>query len=115
MKIVAAQEGWKAYECEHNVQQKDYQELAEFGRVLTDEEAIDIIVDEFGFQREKIEIVHEVAQEMVDEKGYIRCVGTYERKPVFEAWDWNYIRFNVKANVTRAYEMWNDDLKLFWA
>ncbi len=114
MKIVAAQEGWKAYECEHNVKQKYYTKLAECGRVLTDEEAIDIIAQEFGFDREKIEIVHEVAQEMVDEKGYCRCVGVYERNPVFEAWDWNYIRFNVKANATRAYEMWNDGLRTFY-
>jgi len=32
---------------------------------------------------------------------------------LYNATDWNYIRFNVRGNVTMSYEMYNGELKFF--
>lgn len=56
---------WKPYESKHNVSQADYDSLAGAGdtRELSDSEAMDMIANEFGFDRSKIHIVHEVYTE----------------------------------------------------
>ena len=37
------------------------------------------------------------------------------RKALFDVWDWNYICFNVRGNVTMGYEMHNGELQMYWA
>ena len=107
---------WTPFEDEHNVSQADYEKLEAAGaRELSDEEAADMIADEFGFDRSKIVIVHEVAKTEINRHRRVRKVGTYERKALFEAWDWNYILFNVRGNVTHGYEMHNGELQQYWA
>ncbi len=106
---------WKPYENDHNVKQADYEKLAAAGaRELTDEEAKDMIANEFGFDRSKIVIVHEVVKEEINRHRQIRRVGTIPRKALFEAWDWNYIVFNIKGNCTMGYEMHNGELQMYW-
>ncbi|MBQ3476993.1 MAG: hypothetical protein IJH25_02335 [Clostridia bacterium] len=107
---------WKPYEDEHNVRQAAYEKLDAdpTRKELTDDEAADLIAKEFGFARSKIRIVREVAKQEVDRHGRVRTVGTYERKPLFDAWDWNYIRFNVIGNVAMGYEMYKGELQMFW-
>lgn len=106
---------WQPYEDEHNVSQADYEKLEKAGASeLTDEEAADMIADEFGFDRSKIKIVHEVKKWEINRHRQCRTVGTIQRKALFEAWDWNYIRFNVRGNVSRAYEMSNGEMKQYW-
>lgn len=107
-------EGWRPYEDAHNAKQSWYEKLAEDARELSDEEAIKMIADEFGFVPERITIIHEVPKQEISNQQRVRTVGQYERKPLFEAWDYNYIRFNVKANGTMAYEMVDGQLNLFW-
>ena len=107
---------WKPFEDEHNVSQAEYERLEKAGaRVLSDEEAAEMIAEEFGFDRSKIVIVHEVARTEINRHRQVRNVGMIPRKALFEAWDWNYIVFNVRGNVTHGYEMHNGELQQYWA
>ena len=107
---------WEPNEDYHNVSQKDYEHLAgdSTTKVLSDEEAADLIAEEFGFDRSKITIVHEVWKVEKNRHGQLRRNGKYERKALFNVWDWNYIRFNVRGNVTMSYEMYDGDLRMYW-
>lgn len=107
---------WKPYEDEHNVKQTEYEKLAAASdtRELSDDEAADMIANEFGFDRAKIKIVHEVAKHEINRHNQTRRVGMIPRKALFNAWDWNYIVFNVKGNVTMGYEMHNGELRMYW-
>lgn len=115
-KDLEKEQEWQPYEDEHNVSQADYEKLEQAGaRELTDEEAADMISSEFGFDRTKITIIHEIPKEEISRHRRVRTVGKIQRKALFEAWDWNYIRFNVKGNASRAYEMSNGDLRQYCA
>lgn len=107
---------WQPHEDSHNVKQADYSDLLSScgTKKLTDDEAADMIAEEFGFDRSKITIVHTVAKEEINRHNQCRRVGEYERDPLFNAWDWNYIRFNIRGNVTMSYEMHNGELQMFW-
>lgn len=109
------EEEWKPYESSDNVKQSDYEELRDCGctKTLSDEEAADLIADEFGFDRQKIRIIHEVAKLEINRHQRIRKSGSIERLPLYNATDWNYIRFNIRGNVTMSYEMSNGELRLF--
>lgn len=105
---------WKPFEDEHNVKQADYEQLKNdlSTKVLTEGEAIDMIAEEFGFDKSKVRILREVAKEEINRHRQCRKSGTsYQREPLFNAWDWNYIRFDVCGI---AYEMHNGQLCLFW-
>lgn len=108
---------WQPYEDTHNVSQADYDTLAKdhTTRELTDEEAADMIASEFGFDRSKIVIVHEVITYEINRHRQLRKVGTTPRKALFNAWDWNYIVFNIKGNVTMGWEMHDGALQQYWA
>lgn len=104
---------WQPYENEHNVRQADYERLERAGgtRVLSDDEAADLIAEDFGFDRRKIVIVHEVDKEEINRHHQCRRVGTLHRKALFNAWDWNYIVFSVRG---MGYEMHNGQLQIYW-
>ena len=106
---------WTAYESPSNTKQADYDDLKKSNctRTLADEEAAALVADEFGFDRQKIVIVHEVAKCEINRHQQLRRVGNIERVPLYAATDWNYIRFNVRGNVTMCYEMHNGELSLF--
>lgn len=107
---------WQPFEDEHNVSQAEYEKLEAAGaRELSDDEAADMIAEEFGFDRSKIRIVHEVKKWEINRHRRCRTVGMIPRKALFEAWDWNYIVFNVRGNVTHGYEMHNGELQLYYA
>ena len=72
-----------------------------------------MIAKEFGFVRESISIIRWAPVYEINRHNRLRQVGQKDRRPRFAAWDWNYIRFNVTANVARAYEMVDGELKLF--
>ena len=92
---------WRPYEDEKNVQQMVYMVLAEsvpggVTRYLTDEEALDWICDEFGFDLSKVSILHEVAFEEINRHRFTRRNGkTFDRRPIYGATDFNYARFDV--------------------
>lgn len=106
---------WQPYEDPHNVAQAEYEQLAGAGgtRELTDEEAADMIANEFGFDRSKIVIVHEVVRQEINRHHQCRRAGALPRKALFNAWDWNYIAFNIKGNATMGYEMHNGGLQMY--
>lgn len=104
---------WKPYESDLNVKQADYDTLATAGgtRILTDDEARQLIVDEFGFEPTKITILHSVYKEEISRHRHCRRIGEINRPPVYNATDWNYIRFDC-ANW--HYEMNNGSLRPFY-
>ena len=91
--------------------QRSYEYLAKSGRKMTDDEAKTLIYKEFGFDTSMIEIVREVSTMEVNRHHRLRTAGTFKRSPYYEASDWNYIRFDVKApNGTWQWEVINGDI-----
>ena len=77
-----------------NMRQSDYAHLADCGKTMTDEEAKAFIADECGFAPEKIHILHEVNTYEVNKHRRLRKSATFDRAPVYESTDWNYVRFD---------------------
>lgn len=92
-----------------NMKQKEYQKLLECytSEVLSDEEAVKRISELFGFMPEKIQILREVQTFEVNKYGRLRVKDTYQREPIYDATDWNYIRFDCAGN---QWEIVNDEL-----
>lgn len=89
-------------------EQSRYEELSSAGRVLTDALAKSKIAEYFGFAPELVEIITVVHTYEVDKYHRLRRKETFERAPVYNATDWNYIRFNVRG---WQYEMVNGMLR----
>lgn len=109
-----AEQEWKPYEMNGNVSQADYEKLADgadsgnCSYYMTDEEAIDWICSEFDFDRSKVTILHEVDEYEVNRHRQLRKTGKkIDRRPVYCATDYHYIRFNTSR---WYYECWNDSL-----
>lgn len=90
-----------------NMSQSDYDHLARSGRKMSDEKAKAFIADECGFDPEKIRIQHEVNTYEVNKYRRLRKSGTFDRAPVYEATDWNYVRFDCACFM---YELVNGEL-----
>ncbi len=93
-----------------NMEQKRYEELAKYGKAMTDEEAKAFIADECGFNPEKIRILHEVNTYEVNKHRRLRKSGTFDRAPVYESTDWNYVRFDCACLM---YELVNGELRFY--
>lgn len=93
-----------------HMSQKNYINLREDGDLISYDTAKNIIVKEFGFRLDKIEIITEVETYEVSRHYRLRRKDTFTREPVYESTDWNYIRFNV-GNL--QYEMINGDLEQY--
>ena len=98
---------WKLYEDKDNFQQEKYEELRSAGRVMSDEEAKDLLYDWYGFAKEKVTILHSIPKYEVNRHRQLRVIGEIERLPLYEATDWNYIRFDCGC---MCYELVNDHL-----
>ena len=101
---------WQPYEMKENTRQADYDHLRAAGRVMTDDEAKDLLYDWFGFAREKVTILHSVPTYEINRHGQLRRTGETERLPLYEATDWNYIRFDCGC---MTYELYTDQIVLF--
>lgn len=101
---------WKPYEDTSNVQQADYTRLQTAGgtRTLTDDEAKDLLYDWYGFAKEKITIHRTIPQYEVNRHRQLRKIGEIDRAPLYNATDWNYIRFDCGC---MSYELQNDNLR----
>lgn len=101
---------WKPYEDTNNVQQADYTRLQTAGgtRTLTDDEAKDLLYDWYGFAKEKITIHRTIPKYEVNRHRQLRKVGEIDRAPLYNATDWNYIRFDCGC---MSYELQNDNLR----
>ena len=101
---------WRPYVDTENVQQGDYERLATQSdtRRLTDDEAKELLYDWYGFAKEKIRIHHTIPQYEVNRHRQLRKVGEIDRAPLYNATDWNYIRFDCGC---MSYELHNDNLR----
>lgn len=93
-----------------NMEQSRYEDLASSGRVMTDEEAKAFIADECGFAPEKIRILHEASTYEVNKHRRLRKSASFNRAPVYEATDWNYVRFDCARFM---YELVNGELRFY--
>lgn len=110
-KQLEREQEWKPYEYRENAKQADYEKLSEGGaRELTDEEAVEMLADMWGFQPSRIRIIRTVDKIEINRHNACRKCGEYERKPLYDATDWNYIRFDCGM---MTYEMINGQLSLF--
>lgn len=103
---------WK--DCENmgtNMSEKDYLHLKKSGKVMTKQEAIDLIASEFGFDPEKITILSTVQTFEVNKYHCTRVKESLVRDPIYDATDWNYIRFNCS---NWCYEMINGQLEHYF-
>ena len=92
-----------------NMKQKEYQKLLECctTEILSDEEAVKRISELFGFMPDRIQILREVQTFEVNKYGRLRVKDTYQREPLYDATDWNYIRFDCAGN---QWELVNGEL-----
>lgn len=91
-----------------NMEQGRYEHLERCGRKLTEEEAKQLVHEEFGFDPEMVEIIAVVSTYQVNKYHKLRKKETFERVPCYESTDWNYIRFNCRG---WQYEMVNGQLR----
>ena len=116
-KELEREQEWKPYEDTHNITQAQYTELAESipsgaAHYMTDAEALDWICSEFSFDRSKVTILHEIDEYEVNRHNQLRRTGKkIDRRPVYCATDYHYIRFNVGRN---WWECWNGQLRPFY-
>lgn len=102
---------WKLEGAYSGMTTEEYARLNEDGCVvqLEEWEAVDMVSNEFGFEKSKIKIENMVEVLEKNRIGQRRVAGKEKRVPLFEAWDWNYILFSVSGMV---YEMVNGDLRI---
>ena len=104
-----------------NMTQADYESLlasctGDHGdpHVMSEDEARMLVAEEFGFNPERVEIVTTVHTYEVNKHHLLRKAATYTRQPLYNATDWNYVRFNVRgAGCTWTYEMVNGELETY--
>ena len=103
---------WKPYEEKMNVSKTGYENLAmqDDTRQLSEEEAKQMIHRLFGFETGKIEIVTSVPVHEINRHRQLRVARHEERRPLYNATDWNYIRFDCCG---MSYEFYNDNLRFF--
>lgn len=92
--------------------QRDYVKLREdrFTKTMTDEEAADFIAGELGFNAERVRIIRKAETYEVNKHRRMRVAETYEREPLYESTDWNYVRFDVCG---MTYEYVNGQLMMY--
>ena len=104
-----------------NMTQTDYESLlacctGDHGdpHVMSEDEARMLVAEEFGFNPERVEIVTTVHTYEVNKHRLLRKAAAYTRQPLYNATDWNYVRFNVRgAGCTWTYEMVNGELETY--
>lgn len=92
--------------------QRDYVKLREdrFTKTMTDEEAANFIAEELGFNAARVKIIHKAETYEVNKHHRMRVAETYEREPLYESTDWNYVRFDVCG---MTYEYVNGQLMMY--
>lgn len=93
-----------------NMNQSDYEHLACAGRKMTDQETREFIADECGFSAEKIVIRHKASAYEVNKHRRLRVAAEYDREPMYESSDWNYVRFDCAGFM---YELVNGELRFY--
>ena len=111
-KQLEREQEWKPYDDTNNHPQAEYDKLKadRDTQVLSDEEAKALLYDWYGFAKEKIRIHRTIPQYEVNRHRQLRQIGEIDRAPLYNATDWNYIRFDCGC---MSYELVNDDLRPF--
>ena len=110
---------WKPYEFTKNISQAEYAELAKCvdsgsARYMTDDEALDWVCREFGFDRSQVTILHEIDEQEINRHNYCRSSGRkIDRRPVYCATDYHYIRFNAGRGAWQ-WEAWGGQIRPFY-
>lgn len=110
---------WRPYEFSQNIAQAEYAELAKCvplgsARYMTDEEALDWVCSEFGFERSRVTILHEIDEQEINRHNHCRASGRkIDRRPIYCATDYNYIRFNAGCGEWQ-WEAWNGRIRPFY-
>lgn len=110
---------WKPYEFTKNISQAEYAELDKCvdsgsARYMTDDEALDWVCREFGFDRSQVTILHEIDGQEINRHNQCRASGRkIDRRPVYCATDYHYIRFNAGRGAWQ-WEAWNGQMRPFW-
>lgn len=101
---------WKPCEGGTNYDQSRYEYLESCPDTeeLEESKAKSLIYREFGFAPEQVRIVTEVNTYEVNKYHLMRIVGRYKRKALYNATDWNYIRFDCRG---WQYEMVDGSLR----
>jgi len=111
---------WKPSEgAGTNMSQERYEELLESctghngsPHVMSEDETRQLVAEEFGFDPERIRIVSTVHTYEVNRHHQLRKATAYTRLPLYDATDYNYVRFNVScAGTTWMYEMVDGELE----
>ena len=107
--------GRKQKPCEWCEQERiirtDYESLASSGWEMQEDVAKQLIWEEFGFDKDKIRIVYSVPGYEINRHGEKRRTAQeIERRPLYEATDWNYVRFDCAG---WCWEMYNGMLRPF--
>lgn len=112
-KDLEREQEWKPYNDAENVSQCDYDKLAKAAgtKELTDDEAKSLLYEWYGFAKEKITIHRTTPIYEVNRHGRLRKIGETNRSPIYNATDWNYIRFDCGC---MSYELQDDNLRPFY-
>ncbi len=114
---------WKPANLGTNLDQYDYEDLAEDCtsmdgelKAMSESEAKRLVAEEFGFSADKVEIVEAVHDYEINIHGDLRESAEYRRLPLYESADRNYIRFDVRCvAAVRHYEMIDGELEEYFA
>ena len=111
-KDLEQEQEWKLYEDTANVLQSDYEKLIGDCNThfMSEDEAKQLLYDWYGFAKDKITIISEVPSYEINRHRQLRKIGTIDRRPAYNATDWNYIRFDCGC---MSYELDNDNLRFF--
>ena len=105
------EQGWETYE-NSAMNDTSYDALAKSGRKMSDDEAEQLISDEFGFQKDCVNVRHHIGVFQKGKNNRIRKTDVKKREPVYESTDYNYVRFDVATQgLTWMYEMVNGELE----
>lgn len=109
-KQLEREQEWKPYEDADAVSQADYDELATSGGTdkMTDDEAKALLYNWYGFAKEMVVILRTAPIYEINRHRQLREVGAVDRAPLYNATDWNYIRFTCGR---MSYELHNDTLR----
>ena len=104
---------WTPYDNHVNVVESDYQDLLTSSgtHIMTDDEAKELLYNQFGFAKCRITILRTAPRYEVNRHGLVRQTGTFDRTPVYNTTDWNYIFF---IRGCMSYEFYNDDLRPYY-
>lgn len=108
------EEEWKPHGTFSNMSEQSYEKLKnackEDRPIFSIQEIREIIEGECGFDYSSVKIIEELNSYEINRHKQLRVVGKEERKPLYYASDWNYIRFNAGCY---QYEYINGTLRFF--